>query len=145
MLVVRRSDCGPGSFTIKTMSISKGTVVTTVILLGGVVAVTMAFVSNASPYGTFSEARQSKSESMHVAGDVLKETIATDLQHGTMRFEMKDSAGEKMQVVYSGPPPANMSEATKVVAIGGVQEGVFRSNKLLIKCPSKYEGAKKPV
>ena len=131
--------------TVPNKRINIGAIITALVALGGVAAVGMAFVSNASPYGTFADARKSNSDSMHVAGDVLKETVITDLQHGTMHFSMKDSTGERMNVVYTGPPPANMSEATKVVAIGGVQSGVFYSEKLLIKCPSKYEDGKKPA
>lgn len=121
-----------------------GAIITALVAIGGIAAVGTAFVSNASPYGTFADARKTKSESMHVAGDVLKETVSTDLKHGTMRFQMKDTTGETMQIVYSGPPPSNLGEATKVVAIGGIQNGEFHSEKLLIKCPSKYEGQKKP-
>jgi len=39
--------------------------------------------------------------------------------------------------------PQNMGEATKVVAIGGMKDGKFVSDQLLVKCPSKYESEKK--
>lgn len=125
--------------------INKGAIVTTLVVLAGVAAVGMAFVSNASPYGTFADAKSSGSDSMHVAGDIDADTVKTDLSHHTITFKMKDQAGELMTVVYSGPPPANMGEAKKVVAIGGIENGVFHSEKLLIKCPSKYEADKKPT
>jgi cytochrome c-type biogenesis protein CcmE len=48
-----------------------------------------------------------------------------------------------MNVIYSGPPPSNMGEATQVVAVGGMKDGVFRAHQLNLKCPSKYEGKKK--
>ncbi len=124
---------------------NKGAIITALVAILGIAAVGMAFVSNASPYGTFADARKTKSESMHVAGDILKESVSADFKHGTMRFQMKDSTGELMQVVYTGPPPSNLAEASKVVAIGGIENGEFHSDKLLIKCPSKYEGEKKPV
>jgi cytochrome c-type biogenesis protein CcmE len=48
-----------------------------------------------------------------------------------------------MQVIYTGPPPQDMSLATEIVAIGSMQGAEFHSNKLLVKCPSKYEGTQR--
>jgi len=36
-----------------------------------------------------------------------------------------------------------MAQATEVVAIGSMKGSEFHSEKLLIKCPSKYEGTDK--
>lgn len=124
-------------------AISIGALITAIVSLVGIALVLYAFVNTASPYGTFSDARKSKSDSIHVAGDLVKETVHMDMNKGSINFDLKDSAGEKVSVVYNGPPPANMADATKVVAIGGMQaDGRFHSSKLLIKCPSKYEGQK---
>ena len=122
-----------------------GKIVTSLVIVGGAIAVCFAFVSNASPYGDFAEAKINHSDSMHVAGTIMKETLKTDLRHGTIQFNMKDEKGLMMPVVYDGPPPANIEDAVKVVAIGGVQGSEFHSNKLLIKCPSKYEAQKSPT
>jgi cytochrome c-type biogenesis protein CcmE len=36
--------------------------------------------------------------------------------------------------------PGNFNEATQVVAIGRYRDGVLEAEKLLVKCPSKYQG-----
>ena len=56
---------------------------------------------------------------------------------------MRDESGT-MQVHYKGQAPSNLSQATKAVAIGGFAQGNdFEARKLMVKCPSKYEGEKK--
>jgi cytochrome c-type biogenesis protein CcmE len=36
--------------------------------------------------------------------------------------------------------PANFEDAVSIVAIGRYENGVFAAEKLLVKCPSKYQG-----
>jgi cytochrome c-type biogenesis protein CcmE len=47
-----------------------------------------------------------------------------------------------MRVRYHGLKPANFEEAISIVAIGRYDgsEKVFVADKLLVKCPSKYQG-----
>ena len=45
-----------------------------------------------------------------------------------------------MKVVYYGVVPGNFDQATSVVAKGIVKEQEFVADKLLVKCPSKYQG-----
>ena len=121
-----------------TMRLS-GAVITGIIAtlaMGGVVA---AFMSNASPYVTVAEAKQSKNDSMHLAGALLKESVRTDPRNGEISFKLRDDTGAVAQIVYVGSQPGNLMEATKVVAIGGMQGDVFKAHQLLVKCPSKYE------
>jgi cytochrome c-type biogenesis protein CcmE len=121
-----------------TMRLS-GAIITGIIAtlaMGGVVA---AFMTNASPYVTVAEAKQSKNDSMHLAGSLLKETVRTDPRNGQISFKLKDDTGAVAQIVYTGSQPGNLMEATKVVAIGGMQGDVFKAHQLLVKCPSKYE------
>jgi cytochrome c-type biogenesis protein CcmE len=123
---------------------NRGAIITAIVALGGAAAVVTAFMTSASPYGTFTDAERTHEKRVHVAGDLVKDSISTDLGQGTLSFKMKDKAGRAMTVVYNGTPPANLAEATEVVAIGGVTGGQFHSHKLLVKCPSKYENGDKP-
>lgn len=106
------------------------------------VGVLVAFVGGASPYVTLREAKASSGDALHLKGDLLKESVATDISKGLLRFQMRDANGELVHVVHDGQPPANMGEATQIVAIGRMSGDSFRSHKLLVKCPSKYEGVK---
>ena len=125
------------------MKKNKGAIISAVVTVLALAGVCVAFLTTASPYVTVAEARLTKGDNLHVAGDLVKETLATDVKAKQMTFSLKDEKGEKMDVVYSGPPPANMGSATKVVAIGGMEGDAFHAHKLLVKCPSKYESEKK--
>lgn len=100
----------------------------------------MAFLSNASPYVSIAEAKAKPGDNQHLSGDIVSGSVKTDLRAGVVRFQVKDQEGQTADVLYQGPPPANMGSATKVVAVGGMKEGVFHTKKLILKCPSKYEG-----
>ena len=117
-----------------------GTVITAAIAtlaMGGVLA---AFIRNASPYVTVAEAKESHADGVHLAGDLIKSSIQTDPRSGEIRFQLKDQQGQLANVLYIGSTPGNLGEATKVVAVGGMnKDDVFVSHQLLIKCPSKYE------
>lgn len=121
----------------------RGAVVSSVIALIAILGMGFAFLANASPYVSVAEAREQPGTQVHVAGDLLKETMKTDLTKRQIRFSIRDEKGDVLPVVYSGPPPANMGSATKVVAIGTLKDGSFQCDRMLIKCPSKYEGEPK--
>lgn len=108
--------------------------------LGGMV---YAFLNSASPYVTIAEAKQAGKQNVHLPGEILKPTLQTDITARQVRFRMKDEKGDEVQVVYNGPAPSNLGTATKVVAIGSMSGDVFECDKMLIKCPSKYEGEQK--
>lgn len=117
-----------------------GTIATVVLTVAGLCAVVFAFVKNSSPYVTVAQAKVSTSESVHLSGELDKSSVSYGA--GVVRFRLTDEEGEVAQVVYQGPPPANMGEATKVVAIGAMEGDVFEAHRLLLKCPSKYESEK---
>ena len=119
----------------------KGPIITAVVTAFALTAVVAAFVSNASPYVTIAQAKTIHSDQLHLAGDLLKGSVSTDYATHTLTFKLRDKDGQVITVLHKGEPPESMSTVTKVVAIGGMQGDRFVSNKLLLKCPSKYEGA----
>lgn len=118
---------------------NKGAIVSIIVALTAFCGMVFAFLNSASPYVTVAEAQVAQGDDLHVAGDLLKESLETDLTHRQVKFKIKDEKGDILDVVYNGSPPANMGNATKVVAIGGMKEGKFVSDRMLIKCPSRYE------
>jgi cytochrome c-type biogenesis protein CcmE len=117
----------------------KGALLILALGIVAVIAIVMAFAGGASPYVTIEEAKAIDSGRVHLAGDLVKGSVRNDFRNHTLLFRLKDVTGQTIEVIHRGDPPANMGDATKVVAIGGVKNGKFESEKLLIKCPSKYE------
>ena len=47
---------------------------------------------------------------------------------------------EVIPVTYTDVKPANFEDAVSIVAIGRYENEKFKAEKLLVKCPSKYQG-----
>lgn len=120
----------------------KGPIFTAIFTVLALAAVVTAFITQASPYVTIAQAKQSSDTQMHLAGDVIPDTLHNDPVKHLLTFRIKDQAGDTITVEHSGEVPAELDQVKKVVAIGGVKNGEFMSTKLLVKCPSKYEADK---
>ena len=100
-----------------------------------------AFQKTLTPYLSFDEARQSKGV-VQVMGGLDKESDRYDTTKEELSFDLVDPAtGARMPVTYRGTRPANFKDAISIVAIGRYQEGRIEAERLLVKCPSKYQGA----
>ena len=120
---------------MKLGAIVSGLVVATGVSVGG-----YTFLTNASPYLTVGEAMARPGESVHVVGVVDQKSVQNDVLRGTLRFAMSDETGKTMHVEFHGATPASFETAPKVSVAGEFRDGVFVSDKILVKCPSKYEG-----
>jgi len=101
-----------------------------------------SFADAVTPYVSIEEARSSTS-SVQVKG-LLAKDLAPHQEGDDFVFKLADEeTGDTMVVHYRGIKPDQFDEAYHIVAIGKYDGEVFRANKLLIKCPSKYEAQKK--
>ena len=98
-----------------------------------------AFKSNLTPYVSFEKARATTS-AVQVAGKLVEHSDKFDEATSRLLFTLADDNGQQLQVAYKGMKPGNFNEATQVVAIGRYRDGVLEAEKLLVKCPSKYQG-----
>jgi cytochrome c-type biogenesis protein CcmE len=119
-----------------------GPIITAIVAMLALAAVVAAFMSNASPYVTIAQAKTASGDRLHLAGDIIKPTVKTDLAHHALTFDIRDKNGDVVTIVHKGESPQSMSEATEVVAIGKMEGDQFVSEKLLVKCPSRYEAKK---
>lgn len=103
-----------------------------------------AFRSALTPYVTFDEA-EAKGTSVQVSGAPEKTSAKVDPSSKVFTFLLTDRAGRTVPVEYDGAPPGNFDQAESVVVVGQMREGVFVAHKILVKCPSKYQGAKEGV
>jgi len=98
-----------------------------------------AFRSNLTPYVSFQQARATK-DAVQVAGKLIQGSDSFDQASSRLVFTLQDDHGDTMRVAYKGLKPGNFNEATQVVAIGRFHGGLLEAEKLLVKCPSKYQG-----
>ena len=99
-----------------------------------------AFQKTLTPYLSFDEATKSKGV-VQVMGALDKESDRYDTSREELSFQLVDPQGHRMPVQYRGIRPGNFKDAISIVAIGRYKEGRIEAEKLLVKCPSKYQGA----
>ena len=118
-------------------------------LLGGVLLVAFAgfslssFRQTLTPYVSFEKAR-SMTRPMQVARALEKGSNSYDESTTSLVFTLRDpKTQETLRVRYHGLRPANFEDALSIVAIGTFDAGrnELAAEKLLVKCPSKYQGA----
>lgn len=98
-----------------------------------------AFKENLTPYVSFERARTS-GDAVQVAGSLVQGSDRYDEQAARLVFSIRDERGDILQVSYKGLKPGNFNEATQIVAIGRYRGDSLEAEKLLVKCPSKYQG-----
>lgn len=114
------------------------------LLLVGFAAFSLfAFKDSLTPYVSYAEAREAR-RMVQVAGALEKNSSAYVSEQESLLFTLQDpESRETMRVRYKGLKPANFEEAISIVAIGSFDTAAreFQAEKLLVKCPSKYQGA----
>lgn len=99
-----------------------------------------SFQQTLTPYVSFQDAR-AMDRTLQVAGALVQGS--SSYADGALTFRIQEpETGEAMQVVYHGVKPGNFEEAISIVAIGRYDRtaGQLAADKLLVKCPSKYQG-----
>ena len=74
-------------------------------------------------------------------GLLVEKSIRWNADDLELRFQIVDEEGKRLDVYYQGVRPDNFSDGVIVTVEGTVdRDGLFKAEKLLTKCPSKYEG-----
>lgn len=118
----------------------KGYVIAVLMALAFVGLGLTAFQKTLTPYLGFDEARKAKGL-VQVMGALDKESDRYDTASQELSFDLLDDKGGRIRIAYRGTKPANFKDAVSIVAIGRFASGRIEAEKLLVKCPSKYQGA----
>lgn len=120
----------------------------------GVIAIAIMIIitsiGDASTYENFSTAKtmamKGNDEAIHVVGGIKKDPSGTVVgleiseQKTSFTFMMVDNDGKEQKVYYNEPVPADFVRAEQVVVIGSYKnDDIFVADKILMKCPSKYQ------
>jgi cytochrome c-type biogenesis protein CcmE len=112
----------------------------TVLLLAFAGFAFTSFRQTLTPYVSFDEA-QRMGRTLQVAGALVKGS--SSYADGALSFTIREpKTGQTMRVRYRGIKPANFEDAISIVAIGRYASPAqtLEADKLLVKCPSKYQG-----
>ena len=114
-----------------------------VLLVGFVGYAGFNLAESVTPYVSIAEARAT-SNGVQVKG-LLDKNFRPVQSGNEFNFSLQDeTTGETMRVRFDGMKPDQFDEAYHIVAVGKYEaaDETFHAKKLLIKCPSKYEGQK---
>ncbi len=103
----------------------------------------MSFQQNLTPYVSFEKATSSQ-RMVQVMGGLRKGSADYSYGDKALSFTiLEPKTSKELRVRYHGVRPGNFDDAISIVAIGRYDEGTkeFEASKLLVKCPSKYQGA----
>jgi cytochrome c-type biogenesis protein CcmE len=123
-----------------------------IVVIAACIGIIIATAGDASTYVSFDQAYQMASTGnktqIHVVGDLKKDAqgniIGLEKSQDNLSFSflLLDESGKEQKVYYNEPMPPDFARSEKVVVIGGYQNNTFLANKILLKCPSKYQEEK---
>jgi len=112
-----------------------------IVLIAVAIAAIMSTVADSSTYSSFSAAAKNPETEYHVVGKLIKEKpleYNPQVNANLFAFYMKDNEGTELKVLFKGTKPQDFERSEQIVITGKAKGDVFQAEKILMKCPSKY-------
>lgn len=120
-----------------------------IVIIAIAITMVISMTGDASSYVSFSEAKELSEKgfqkSIHVVGELPKTAsgevvgIEESPDKLSFKFEMIDENGTKQKVLHANPIPTDFTRSEQVVIVGAYNGEHFVAEKILLKCPSKYQ------
>ena len=120
-----------------------------IIIIGMAIMIIISTAGDASTYVSFDEAKvmadNGNQNNIHVVGTLLKdeygEIVGIEDSEDKLSFSfiMVDDNSHQQKVHYQKPMPPDFTRSEKVVVVGSYDQQAFLADKILMKCPSKYQ------
>ncbi|XOV92308.1 MAG: cytochrome c maturation protein CcmE [Bacteroidota bacterium] len=121
----------------------------------GLVVIAIALIiiistaGDASTYVSFNEAQEmaehGNNNKIHVVGKLKKDEtgnvigVETSADRRSFRFALVDENNQEQMVYHPNPMPTDFLRSEQVVVVGAYSNDRFVADKILLKCPSKYQ------
>jgi cytochrome c-type biogenesis protein CcmE len=118
-----------------------------IVLIAVSIGAILTTYGDASTYEGFTVAAAHPDKEYHVVGVLNKEKprVYNPQENANLfTFYLIDDKGVESKVFYNAPEPADFDRSEKVVIIGKMGNDAFYANKILLKCPSKYNEGQVP-
>jgi len=112
-----------------------------ILVIAVAIGAILATVSDSSTYASFNQAVANPGSEYHVVGKLNKEkemVYDPEVSTNLFTFYMTDNEGTETKVHFKGSKPQDFEKSEQVVLIGNYNGQVFVAEKILMKCPSKY-------
>ena len=120
-----------------------------IVIIAVAITIIISMTGNASSYVSFEEAKvlseKGFKKSIHVVGELPKTAsgeivgIQESPDKLSFKFQMVDEKGMRQEVLFAQPIPTDFTKSEQVVIVGAYQGEKFVADKILLKCPSKYQ------
>lgn len=120
-----------------------------IVIIAIAVMIIIITAGDASTYVTFREAMKmaadGNNKKIHVVGQLKKDKegnvqgLQVTEDKLSVSFLMIDNENFEQKIYYNEPMPPDLQRSEQVVVIGSFKEDVFVADKILLKCPSKYQ------
>lgn len=130
----------------------KKTHIIAILVIASAIAIIVSTAGDASSYVSFAQAYQmatvGNTTSIHVVGALKKDQqggiigLEKSSDNLSFSFILIDENNKEQKVYYNEPMPPDFTRSEKVVIIGGYRGDLFVADKILLKCPSKYQEKK---
>lgn len=112
------------------------------VLIATAIVVLVSYSGDLSSYETVASAKQKEGKYVNliVKMDKTVPVIYDPVKDPNyLKFNVEDSLGNKISVVYHNTMPTDMEKSERLVLKGRVQGAEFECTSIVMKCPSKYK------
>ena len=120
-----------------------------IVVIAVAIGIIMSTAGDASSYVDFGQAMEMAStgndSKIHVVGTLKKTPDGTVVgiesaeNKLSFSFMMLDANLREQQVYFAEPMPVDFLRSEQVVVVGAYHDELFVADKILLKCPSKYQ------
>lgn len=119
----------------------KKTHILAIIIIAVSIGAIISTVGDAATYADFATAEQFPGKEFQVVGQLNKDkeiNYQPEKDANSFRFSMVDNNGLEYEVKFNGAKPQDFERSEQVVITGTIDKDLFLAEKILMKCPSKY-------
>jgi cytochrome c-type biogenesis protein CcmE len=124
------------------------------LVIAAAITIIISTAGDASSYVNFAQAetlsKGGETDAVHVVGKLKKDTqgqiigmaYQPQIDPNHFEFTLVDNDNRVEKVIYRAPKPQDFDRSEQIVVIGSMQGDHFQADKILLKCPSKYQDGK---
>ncbi len=119
-----------------------------IVVIALAIGMILSTFADSSTYASFNEAMESPNQEFHVVGRLNKTKpleYNPEQNANLFGFYLKDRDSTECKVLFNGSKPQDFERSEQIVITGKMNGNTFNADKILMKCPSKYNSGAKDL